>query len=255
MTSATLSHTLERSIVIRAAARAWSSASSPTSARWAAWWGAGSTIDPRPGGRVFIRYPGGIEVSGESRRDRRTGAHRLHLRLSSRARRSRRAPRWSPSRSNASVPARECGCHTRSPRHRSATSTCRAGAISSRSSPMRWPTTQRRRCRRCRRSLVRGLVRARRRAARNAALEHTVAADVSMRDRFSAIEGACGSARAPRGRAPLHAGHDASPATGRCGSARAWPSPTGWRGMRPRDEERARHQRVHADARGDGSRR
>jgi uncharacterized protein YndB with AHSA1/START domain len=34
-------------------------------ARWASWWGEGSTIDPRPGGRAFIRYPGGTEVSGE----------------------------------------------------------------------------------------------------------------------------------------------------------------------------------------------
>jgi uncharacterized protein YndB with AHSA1/START domain len=33
--------------------------------RWAAWWGAGSTIDARPGGRLYIRYPGGVEVSGE----------------------------------------------------------------------------------------------------------------------------------------------------------------------------------------------
>jgi uncharacterized protein YndB with AHSA1/START domain len=32
---------------------------------WARWWGAGSTIDPRPGGRVLIRYPGGNEASGE----------------------------------------------------------------------------------------------------------------------------------------------------------------------------------------------
>ena len=34
-------------------------------ARWARWWGAGSTIDPRPGGRVLIRYPDGTEVVGE----------------------------------------------------------------------------------------------------------------------------------------------------------------------------------------------
>jgi uncharacterized protein YndB with AHSA1/START domain len=33
--------------------------------RWATWWGAGSTIDARPGGRLLIRYPGGTEVSGE----------------------------------------------------------------------------------------------------------------------------------------------------------------------------------------------
>jgi uncharacterized protein YndB with AHSA1/START domain len=35
------------------------------SAYWARWWGSGSTIDPRPGGRVFIRYPGGNEAAGE----------------------------------------------------------------------------------------------------------------------------------------------------------------------------------------------
>jgi uncharacterized protein YndB with AHSA1/START domain len=35
------------------------------SVRWASWWGAGSTIDARPGGSVRIVYPGGVEVSGE----------------------------------------------------------------------------------------------------------------------------------------------------------------------------------------------
>jgi uncharacterized protein YndB with AHSA1/START domain len=34
------------------------------SARWAQWWGAGSTIDARPGGAVHIRYPEGTEASG-----------------------------------------------------------------------------------------------------------------------------------------------------------------------------------------------
>ena len=34
-------------------------------ARWAAWWGAGSTIDPRPQGRISIRYPDGTEAAGE----------------------------------------------------------------------------------------------------------------------------------------------------------------------------------------------
>src|SRR5206468_1003075 len=33
--------------------------------RWAAWWGAGSEIDARPGGRVKIVYPGGTEATGE----------------------------------------------------------------------------------------------------------------------------------------------------------------------------------------------
>jgi uncharacterized protein YndB with AHSA1/START domain len=35
------------------------------SARWAAWWGAGSTIDARPGGKVYIRHPNGVETVGE----------------------------------------------------------------------------------------------------------------------------------------------------------------------------------------------
>lgn len=35
------------------------------SARWAAWWGAGSTIDPTPGGKVYIRHGNGVEVLGE----------------------------------------------------------------------------------------------------------------------------------------------------------------------------------------------
>ncbi|MEZ5399766.1 MAG: SRPBCC domain-containing protein [Bryobacteraceae bacterium] len=34
-------------------------------ARWARWWGEGSAIDARPGGKVVIRYPGGVEVAGE----------------------------------------------------------------------------------------------------------------------------------------------------------------------------------------------
>ena len=29
------------------------------STRWATWWGTGSTIDARPGGRLLIRYPDG----------------------------------------------------------------------------------------------------------------------------------------------------------------------------------------------------
>ena len=33
--------------------------------RWASWWGAGSTVDPRPGGSIRILYPGAIEVTGE----------------------------------------------------------------------------------------------------------------------------------------------------------------------------------------------
>ena len=36
-------------------------------ARWAAWWGEGSTVDPRPGGKVLIRYPNGATASGSVR--------------------------------------------------------------------------------------------------------------------------------------------------------------------------------------------
>jgi uncharacterized protein YndB with AHSA1/START domain len=32
---------------------------------WAAWWGAGSNIDARPGGQLLIRHPNGVEVTGE----------------------------------------------------------------------------------------------------------------------------------------------------------------------------------------------
>ncbi len=32
--------------------------------RWAAWWGAGSSIEARPGGAVRIRYPNGVEAAG-----------------------------------------------------------------------------------------------------------------------------------------------------------------------------------------------
>lgn len=35
------------------------------SARWARWWGEGSTIEARAGGRVYIRHPGGVETAGE----------------------------------------------------------------------------------------------------------------------------------------------------------------------------------------------
>ena len=60
----TFPHHLERSITIQAP-RDLVFSFFTDSARWAAWWGAGSTIQPRPGGRVYIRLPGNVEVSGE----------------------------------------------------------------------------------------------------------------------------------------------------------------------------------------------
>ena len=59
-----LPHTLDRTVVIQARPETVFSFFT-NSDRWASWWGAGSTIDPRAGGHVFIRHPGGIEVAGE----------------------------------------------------------------------------------------------------------------------------------------------------------------------------------------------
>lgn len=60
----TLPHRLDRTVVIRAA-REMVFRFFTDDARWAAWWGAGSTVDAKPGGRLFIRYPDGTEASGE----------------------------------------------------------------------------------------------------------------------------------------------------------------------------------------------
>jgi uncharacterized protein YndB with AHSA1/START domain len=59
-----LPHRLDRTVVIRAN-RETVFRFFTDSARWAEWWGAGSTIDARPGGAVLIRFPNAIEVSGE----------------------------------------------------------------------------------------------------------------------------------------------------------------------------------------------
>jgi len=59
-----LDHRLDRTLVIEAPpAAVFKYFTDP--ARWAAWWGKGSTIDARPGGRLLIRYPGDVEVAGE----------------------------------------------------------------------------------------------------------------------------------------------------------------------------------------------
>ena len=59
-----LTHTLERTLLIQAS-RDVVFRFFTDSARWASWWGAGSSIDPTPGGPVLIRYPGGTEASGQ----------------------------------------------------------------------------------------------------------------------------------------------------------------------------------------------
>jgi uncharacterized protein YndB with AHSA1/START domain len=58
-----LEHRLDRTVVI-AAPRATVFRYFTDSSRFAAWWGEGSSIEPRVGGRVVIRYPGGTVASG-----------------------------------------------------------------------------------------------------------------------------------------------------------------------------------------------
>ena len=64
MTNPMLPNRLDRSVVIEAEPETVFRFFSDSD-RWASWWGKGSTIEPRVGGRVFIRHPGGVEVSGE----------------------------------------------------------------------------------------------------------------------------------------------------------------------------------------------
>jgi len=58
-----LPHTLDRTLVIQAAPETVFSFFTDT-VKWASWWGAGSAIDPTPGGAMKIRYPDGTEVLG-----------------------------------------------------------------------------------------------------------------------------------------------------------------------------------------------
>jgi uncharacterized protein YndB with AHSA1/START domain len=59
-----LAHRLDRTIVINAPREAVFRYFTDSS-HWAKWWGAGSTIDSRPGGKIYIKYPEGTEVAGE----------------------------------------------------------------------------------------------------------------------------------------------------------------------------------------------
>ena len=64
MTAAALTHSLARTVTIRAKRETvFRYFTDPD--RWAAWWGAGSTIDARPGGIMRIRYPDGTEATGQ----------------------------------------------------------------------------------------------------------------------------------------------------------------------------------------------
>jgi len=59
-----LDQTLDREVTIRAP-RDLVFRFFTDSPRWASWWGAGSTIDARVNGDVLIRYPGGTEAIGK----------------------------------------------------------------------------------------------------------------------------------------------------------------------------------------------
>ncbi len=60
----TLDHVLDRTVTI-AAPRETVFCYFTDSERFAAWWGAGSSIEPRAGGAVHIRYPNGVIAGGE----------------------------------------------------------------------------------------------------------------------------------------------------------------------------------------------
>jgi uncharacterized protein YndB with AHSA1/START domain len=59
-----LAHRLDRTLIIRARPSTVFDFFTQTP-DWAAWWGAGSTIDATPGGRMLIRHAYGVEVTGE----------------------------------------------------------------------------------------------------------------------------------------------------------------------------------------------
>jgi uncharacterized protein YndB with AHSA1/START domain len=61
---AALPHKLERTVVIHADPQIVFRFFTD-SERWARWWGKGSTIDARPGGKFLIQYPGGTQAAGE----------------------------------------------------------------------------------------------------------------------------------------------------------------------------------------------
>jgi len=64
MTDSALPHSLTRSLEIGARLETVFRYFTESPA-WASWWGAGSTIDARPGGALLIRHPNGVEVVGE----------------------------------------------------------------------------------------------------------------------------------------------------------------------------------------------
>ena len=60
----TLDHSLERTLTILAKRETVFRFFTDNS-RWEKWWGKGSTVEPREGGRIRILYPNAVEVIGE----------------------------------------------------------------------------------------------------------------------------------------------------------------------------------------------
>ena len=79
-----LTHQVDRTIVIRARPETVFGFFEDNE-RWASWWGAGSTIDLKPGGRVYILHPGRIEIEGEVLQALEPDERETLLRLLSRA--------------------------------------------------------------------------------------------------------------------------------------------------------------------------
>jgi uncharacterized protein YndB with AHSA1/START domain len=63
MSALALDHRLDRTLHIHATPETVFSFFTDTD-RWARWWGGGSSIEPKVGGGVVIRYPDGTEVTG-----------------------------------------------------------------------------------------------------------------------------------------------------------------------------------------------
>jgi len=62
--TAALPHRLDRTVTIQAVPETVFRFFTD-SERWAKWWGAGSTVDAKPGGDLYILHPGGIESRGQ----------------------------------------------------------------------------------------------------------------------------------------------------------------------------------------------
>ena len=181
-----LPHTLDRTVVIQAAPQTVFSFFTDND-RWASWWGAGSTIDPKTGGRVYIRHANGIESSGRwSRSSHRRGWSSPTA--STAVIPSRQEAHASPSAWCSRGPPRGSICAMSSLMPVPATSTCRVGAISSpclamwsriSSTPARSiPSTP---------GSAPGRTRAKKDGGRRS--RRSLTRDVRFRDRFSLLDG------------------------------------------------------------------